>query len=85
MAGAHDRIMRREFVIALGVQSEVDHHDRVLLDDAHQQNDADQRDNGHFDVEGEQREQRPNACPTASRQHGEGMGEAFVKNTEYKI
>ena len=30
--------------VALGLEREVDHHDRVLLHDAHQQHDADQRD-----------------------------------------
>ena len=30
--------------LALGLEREVDHHDRVLLHDAHQQHDADERD-----------------------------------------
>ena len=33
----------RQALRALGLEREVDHHDGVLLDDAHQQHDADQR------------------------------------------
>ena len=45
-AGLHDRLARRHALRALRVEREVDHHDGVLLDDAHQQHDADQRDEG---------------------------------------
>ena len=34
-------LARRHAFVALGVEREVDHHDRVLLDDADQQDDAD--------------------------------------------
>jgi hypothetical protein len=34
--------------VPLGVQREVDHHDRVLLDDADQQDDADHRDDAQI-------------------------------------
>jgi len=44
-------------LVALGRDGEVDHHDAVLLDDADQQNDADQRD---------QAEVVPNAIRIAS-------------------
>ena len=40
-AGLVDRLARRLAFVALGVEREVDHHDRVLLDDADQQDDAD--------------------------------------------
>ena len=36
---------------AFGIQGEIDHQDRVLLDDADQQDHADQRDEGELDVE----------------------------------
>ncbi len=35
---------------ALGLEREVDHHDRVLLDDADQQDDADQGDDAELGV-----------------------------------
>ena len=40
-AGLIDRLARRLALVALGLEREVDHHDGVLLDDADQQNDAD--------------------------------------------
>src|SRR5690606_27290872 len=39
--GAEDGIPRTHSLVPFGLQGEVDHHDRVLLDDADQQNDAD--------------------------------------------
>src|SRR6516164_892984 len=39
-----DRLLRALAFEALGLQREVDHHDRVLFDDADQQDDADDRD-----------------------------------------
>ena len=35
-------------LVALGLEREIDHHDRVFLDDADQQNDADQGDDTQF-------------------------------------
>ena len=43
-AGLVDRVTRRQALDALGLQGEVDHHDGVFLDDADQQNDADDGD-----------------------------------------
>ena len=43
-AGLMDRLARRLALAALGLEREVDHHDRVLLDDADQQDDADDGD-----------------------------------------
>src|SRR3954447_18091947 len=42
--GLRDRFARRHAVTPLGLEREVDHHDGILLHDAHQQHDADQRD-----------------------------------------
>ena len=43
-AGLIDRLARRQAFDALGLQREIDHHDGVFLDDADQQNDADDGD-----------------------------------------
>src|SRR5215469_414655 len=43
-AGLMDRLLRALAFEALGLQREVDHHDRVLFDDTDQQDDADDRD-----------------------------------------
>src|SRR3984885_1293339 len=42
--GLVDRLLRRSAALALGGERKVDHHDRVLLDDTDQQDDADDRD-----------------------------------------
>ena len=47
-AGFVDRLERALALFALGAQREVDHHDRVLLDDADQEDDADDRDDGEL-------------------------------------
>ena len=43
--------------VAFGVEREVDHHDGVLLDDANQQDDADERDDRQLRTRDDQREQ----------------------------
>ena len=60
-AGLEDRVARAHACGALGVEREVDHHDRVLLDDADQQDDADQRDDAELGPEQQQREQGADA------------------------
>ena len=49
-AGLGDRLARLQ-PLAPGLEGEVDHHDRVLLDDADQQNDADRGDDRELDAE----------------------------------
>ena len=49
-----------EVAAALGLEGEVDHHDRVLLHDADQQDDADQRDHAQLGA-------RRAAAPAARR------------------
>ena len=45
--------------VALRFQREVDHHDRVLLHNADEQNDSDQRDHAELAAADQQRENRP--------------------------
>ena len=80
-----DRLARRHAVAALGVEREVDHHDGVLLHDAHQQDDADQRHDGQVLAEPHQRQQRADA---GRRQRGEDrqrMDEALVEHAEHDV
>jgi hypothetical protein len=51
-----DRVQR---LVALRFQREVDHHDRVLLHNADEQNDSDQRDHAELAAADQQRENRP--------------------------
>src|SRR5262245_11362398 len=55
-AGLIDRLQRRFAVVPLGLKGEVDHHDRVLLDDSDQQNDSDQRNDAQINPADEKRE-----------------------------
>ena len=50
-AGLAHRLIRRESARSLGVEREVDDQDGVLLDDADQQEQADQRDDGQLQPE----------------------------------
>ena len=61
LAGFKDGVARSLPVFALRYKSKVDHHDRVLFDDADQQNDADDRDHVEVDLEQHQRKHRSNA------------------------
>ena len=51
LAGFPDRFLRSHAVVALRIDGEVDHDDGVLLHDAHEQDDADQRDEGELHPE----------------------------------
>ena len=48
--GTQDRLLRRQSLGALDLQCEIDHQDRVLLDDADQQDHADQRDDAELEA-----------------------------------
>jgi hypothetical protein len=47
-AGLVDRVDGRLALLALRLEREVDHHDRVLLHDADEQDDADERDDAEL-------------------------------------
>ena len=79
-----DRLARRQ-PLALGLEGEVDHHDRVLLDDADQQNDADRGDDGELDLEQLQRDQRADAGRRQGRQDRQRVDVALVENAEHDI
>ncbi len=74
-----------EPLVALRHDGEVDHQDGVLLHDADQQNDADERDDGQI-VPGEhQRQQRADARRRQRRENGDGMNEALVQHAEHDV
>ena len=76
---------RVEPALALRLEREVDHHDGVLLDDAHQQHDADQRHQRQIEAHDHQREQRADAGRRQRRQDREGVDEAFVEHAEHDV
>ncbi len=81
----HDRVARREPLVALGFQREVDHHDRVLLHDAHQQHDADQRHHREILLVVHQRQQGADAGGRQRGQDRERVDEAFVEHAEHDV
>src|SRR6185312_681868 len=72
-------------LVALGVEREVDHHDRVLLDDADQENDADDRDDGEVLPRCHQREQRTDAGRRQCRENRQWMDEALIEYAKHDV
>ena len=60
-----DRLGGALALVPLGLEREVDLHDRVLLHDADQHDEADEGVDVELDAEEQQREQRAEARPTA--------------------
>ena len=56
-ARLHDGFCGRQFLLVLGLEREVHHHDRVLLHDPDEENDADEREHTELHVTDEEREQ----------------------------
>ena len=73
-AGLVDRFPRRLALLALGVEREVDHHDRVFLHDADQKDDSDDGDDGEVVAGRHQRQQRANSGGRQRRENGERDG-----------
>ena len=77
-----DRGLRRQPARPLGIERDVDHHDRVLLHDADQQDHADERDDREL---GPAQHQRQRRAEPGRRQRGEDrqrMNQALVQNPE---
>ena len=64
---------------------EIDQHDAVLLDDANQQYDADDRDHAKIVVNRHQQQQRAEAGRRQSRYDRERVDQALVKHAKDKI
>ena len=71
--------------MALGLQSEVDHHDGVLLDNADQQHDADGRNQGQVLPKVHQGPQCAHGRRWQARQNRDGVDIAFVQHPEQHI
>src|SRR5690348_12283358 len=80
-----DRLARRFSFVAFGLERKVDHHDRVLLDDADEQNDADDRDDTEIIARDDQRQQRANARRRQCRKNRYRVDEALIENAEHDI
>ena len=77
--------LRRQTLLALGGEREVDHHDRVLLHDAHEQDDADQRHDGEIVAADHQGEERADAGRGQGRENGQRVDEALVEDAQHDV
>ncbi len=80
-----DRLLGWLSLRALGVQREVDHHDGVLLDDADQQDDPDERDHAEVDAADEQRQDRADAGRGQRREDRDRVDVALVEHAEHDV
>jgi hypothetical protein len=84
-AGLIDRLPGRFSFVAFGVECKVDHHDRVLLHDADEENDADDRDDGEIVAGHHQRQQRADTGRWQRRQNREGVNEALIEHAQHDV
>ncbi len=80
-----DRVARALSFLPLRLDREVDHHDRVLLHDADEHDDADERVHAEIELEDEEREQRAEPGERKARQNGERVDEALVQDAEHEV
>ena len=72
-------------VVPLRLDREVDHHDRVLLHDADQHDDADEGVDAQVLLEDHQRQQRAEPGERQARQDRERVDEALVQDAEHEV
>ncbi|RMO42958.1 hypothetical protein ALQ41_05232 [Pseudomonas savastanoi pv. glycinea] len=80
-----DRRFRCNTPVALCVEREVDHHDRVLLDDADQQNDTDDRDHPQVIAADQQGQQGTHCCRRQCREDGDRVDIALVEHAQHDV
>ena len=71
--------------MAFGLQREVDHHDRVLLYDTDQKDDADDRDDIEIVAGQHEGQQRADTSRRKSRQDRHRVDEALVEHAQHDI
>src|ERR1700722_18314530 len=84
-AGLEDGVFGAFAAFALGLQGKIDHHDGVFLDDADQQNDADDGDDVEVLLEKHEREHGADAGGGKGGDDGQRMDEAFVQDAENDV
>ena len=76
---------RRQALVAFGLQREVDHHDGVLLHDADQQQNADQRDDAEIGSRQQQRQDRAHAGRRKRGENRQRMNQALIQNAQHDV
>src|SRR4051812_41466185 len=80
-----NRLERRDALVALRFERKIDHHDRVLLHDADQEHDPDQRDHVEVALAHDEREQRADARRRQRAQNRDRVDVALVKHAEHDV
>ncbi len=70
------------FSLRSSVEREINHHDRVFLHDADQQDDSDERDHAEFSSGHQQRENRAGSGRRQRRENRDRMNVTFIKNAQ---
>jgi hypothetical protein len=83
--GLVDRLLGLQSLPALGIKGKIDHHDRILFDDADQQDDPDKSDNREVLVKQRQSQQCADARRRQSRKDRYRVDIALVKDTENDV
>ena len=84
-AGSIDGLLGRQPLFMLDVLGKIDQHDSVLLDDADEQYDADDRDHAEIEVNGHQEQQCTEAGRRQGRDDGDWVNQALVQHTEDEV
>ena len=67
------------------IEREVDHHDRIFLDDANQHYDPDNGNHAEIHFEKHQGQERTNAGGRQARENRDGVNEALIENAQHEI
>ena len=84
-SGLVDRFFGRQSFFAFGVQGEINHHDRILLHDPDQEDDADEGNEREIMVREDQGEQGPDAGRRQAGEYRYGMNVTFIKDTQDNV
>ena len=84
-AGLIDRLARGKPAVAFRLEREIDHHDGVLLDDADEEQDADEGEEREGRVRDDEGENRADARRRQRRQDCQRMDVALVEHAQHDI
>src|SRR5438874_556022 len=84
-AGFVNGIERRLPFLAFGLESEVDHHNGVFLDNADQENDADEGNDAELSVADQESKNRADAGGRERGKNSDGVNETFIQNAENDV
>ena len=84
-AGLIDGVHRRHTFLALRLQGKIDHHDAVLLHNADEQDQANQRNHAEINPADHERQQGAHTRRRQRGQDGDGMNVAFIQDAQNDV